>query len=553
MYSQVVRKFYLKTFLKVNVTTTVDNLGLNNIKCLRRKMSSLLGYSISVESSLSASGYDGIVYVSSNPPELDKSAPDAIKDALSRAIKVDAALFSEGGVMEVNLPAGRMVYSPTGPLSDYHDVRSFGEAAKKGILRSLKAEFQSPLLVLNQNLKFPNCDLVTILGAMEALYMNIQWREDCPDKCPKVKNLGVWSQDHSKLVETVDLAKKLESGRIVARDIADCDPERMAPPRVEEYVKQTFPSGCGISVSVVSDEGKLTKDYPLYAAVNRAASVIERHKGRIIYLQYDPPGPVEDTVLLVGKGVTYDTGGADIKAGGVMAGMSRDKCGAAAVAGFMKVVAEMKPQNLKVIGAMSMVRNSVGENCYVADEVIRARSGVRVRVNNTDAEGRMIMADVLCYMKELVEKKEAAVNPHLITIATLTGHAFLTVGAGYNLAMNNGPAHKDQEARKLQESGEAVGDPVDISRLRREDFTFHKGKSEGDDVFQANNEPSTRTPRGHQGPAAFLIMASGLDKHGLDSSLPIKYSHLDIAGGAGSLPKPATASPVLALAHRYLL
>lgn len=65
--------------------------------------------------------------------------------------------------------------------------------------------------------------------------------------------------------------------------------------------------------------------------------MIERHRGRIMYLTYVPAGPVAETLLLVGKGVTYDTGGADIKAGGVMAGMSRDKCGAAAVAGFMKV------------------------------------------------------------------------------------------------------------------------------------------------------------------------------------------------------------------------
>lgn len=65
--------------------------------------------------------------------------------------------------------------------------------------------------------------------------------------------------------------------------------------------------------------------------------VIDRHKGRIIYLTYDPPGTVTQTLLLVGKGVTYDTGGADIKANGVMSGMSRDKCGAAAVAGFLKV------------------------------------------------------------------------------------------------------------------------------------------------------------------------------------------------------------------------
>lgn len=63
---------------------------------------------------------------------------------------------------------------------------------------------------------------------------------------------------------------------------------------------------------------------------------IERHRGRIIVLTYEPKS-TKESLFIVGKGVTYDTGGADIKAGGVMAGMSRDKCGAAAVAGFMKV------------------------------------------------------------------------------------------------------------------------------------------------------------------------------------------------------------------------
>lgn len=63
---------------------------------------------------------------------------------------------------------------------------------------------------------------------------------------------------------------------------------------------------------------------------------IERHRGRIIILTYEAEAP-QETLFLVGKGVTYDTGGADIKAGGIMAGMSRDKCGAAAVGGFLKV------------------------------------------------------------------------------------------------------------------------------------------------------------------------------------------------------------------------
>lgn len=82
-----------------------------------------------------------------------------------------------------------------------------------------------------------------------------------------------------------------------------------------------------------------------------------------------------------------------------MLGMSRDKCGAAAVAGFMQVVRLLQPKNIRVVAGLSMVRNSIGSNGYVADEVLTCRSGKRLRVINTDAEGRMVMADVLCKVR----------------------------------------------------------------------------------------------------------------------------------------------------------
>ena len=82
-----------------------------------------------------------------------------------------------------------------------------------------------------------------------------------------------------------------------------------------------------------------------------------------------------------------------------MAGMSRDKCRSPCVACLMKVVSILKPTNIKVIGAMAMVRNSIGSNAYVADEIVTSRAGVRLRVGNTDAEGRMAMVDVLAHMK----------------------------------------------------------------------------------------------------------------------------------------------------------
>lgn len=88
-----------------------------------------------------------------------------------------------------------------------------------------------------------------------------------------------------------------------------------------------------------------------------------RHDGRIIKLEYNPSNDskIDTTLFLIGKGITYDTGGADVKAGGHMSGMHRDKCGAAFVAGFFKTLSLLKPKGLKVCGTLCLARNSIGE------------------------------------------------------------------------------------------------------------------------------------------------------------------------------------------------
>lgn len=254
---------------------------------------------------------------------------------------------------------------------------------------------------------------------------------------------------------------------------------------------------------------------------------------------------VKDTYMFVGKGVTYDTGGADVKAGGVMAGMHRDKCGAATVAGVFGMLEKLKPKGIKVVGRMAMVRNSIGKDCYVADEIITSAAGVRVRIGNTDAEGRMAMTDPLYHTKQQALDE---VNPHLFTIATLTGHAVVAVGPEYTCVMDNGPAQDVDMARTLQKIGDGLSNPFEISTIRREDYEFCAGRNEYEDLIQCNNQPSSRTPRGHQFPAAFMISASGLKKHGIDSDRPLKYTHMDIAGSSGDYPGIPTGAPLIALA-----
>ena len=104
----------------------------------------------------------------------------------------------------------------------------------------------------------------------------------------------------------------------------------------------------------------------------------------------------------------------------------------------------------------------------------------------------------------------------------------------------------------FQETGELYGDPFEVSTIRREDYQLNLDKGGYVDVLQCNNQPSSRTPRGHQYPGAFLNLVSGLDKHMLSSTHPIKYSHLDVAGSSGDLPNPTTASSIVTLAMHFL-
>nr|QHB15549.1 putative aminopeptidase W07G4.4 [Bemisia tabaci] len=510
-----------------------------------------LPYEIILEDNLQSESYNGIILISrvSSTCSVVKEL-ESLNNVLDVAVEIDRTVDDQGGVFQTTLPSRRLVYSPVGTLGDYDDVRSFHEAAAHGIKRALSAGVTKPLLILPQHPDFPKCQLVSLLGALSALYSGIQFREHEPNKFPKLTKLAIFNPSTSPEIKgIVETAKALESARWVARDIGVGDPERMTPAAAEAYVQQVFDKS-NVEIRVVSDVDELQKEYPLFAAVNRGASGVERHRGRVVWLKYKPKsGEVKRSIVLVGKGVTFDTGGVDVKINGASVGMSRDKCGAAAVAGFMQLVSILAPADVEIIGALCLVRNSIGSNAYTADEVIVSRAGKRVRIGNTDAEGRMAMADVLCEAKELAS---CLPDPHLYTIATLTGHAWLYAQC-YSIVMCNGPAREGKINSQLVESGQKIGDPFESSTLQREDFSSHKESHEYSEILQAHSKPSVQTCRGHQGPAAFLIMASGLQEHGLKAETPLKYSHLDIAGSAGDFPHDPTGAPILALAENYLL
>ena len=209
------------------------------------------------------------------------------------------------------------------------------------------------------------------------------------------------------------------------------------------------------------------------------------------------------------------------------------------------------------------MRNSVGSEAFVADEVITGHSGKRVLIGNTDAEGRLVLADVLSHLRERVVADSAAYpNPAFFTIATLTGHAVRCYGP-YAAAIDNGAARAAGGlAWRLASAGSKLGQPLEVSVLRKEDYAVVAPGTKGTpvasagqmyDVLQCNNGPSATTTRGHQFPMAFLCIASGLDDHGAASERPLPFCHLDLADSIVDQHGIETGSPIVPLFGHFVL
>lgn len=512
-----------------------------------------LHYFDDVDSAVQAvSPWDAVVLVTSH---VEDHGIELIDRILHQARSTDLSLGSCTQLMVVpEVAGGRLVLAPTGPLDrDHDDVRRFYDAAKKGMTRARESGASAPLLLVagvpNQ-LAFAHAAEVSTLGALQALWEPLEAREHDPDACEPVRQLAIQPPAEGDRDAYLEWLSAVEAGRRAARDVAGTQPERMTPILMADYCHDLFANSV-VQTEIISDLHVIEREYPLAFAVARASLAVPRHHPRIIRLSYTPPGEITQTLMFAGKGLSYDTGGADLKVGGHMVGMSRDKGGAAAVIGLMKFLADLRPEGTQVIAEVGCVRNSVGADSYVSDEIVQSHAGCRVRIGNTDAEGRLVLADLLSHLRE---KTVEAPSAHLFSVATLTGHAVRAVGP-YSIAIDNGPAFDQKMAARFAEMGDLWADPFELSRLRREDWDFVRPRSSADDVLSANNAPSTMTDRGHQFPMAFLIRASGLESHGKYRGIPIAYTHIDIGGSAYEQcdwqhGRP-TAAPLTALAATF--
>jgi leucyl aminopeptidase len=202
----------------------------------------------------------------------------------------------------------------------------------------------------------------------------------------------------------------------LARSLAN-EPANVITPRTFSEIAGHLAAESGMKADVLDEERLAGLNMGLLLGVARGSA----ERPRMVVLRYEPARPVTRAVLgLVGKGVTFDTGGISIKPSEKMHLMKSDMSGGAAVLGAMKAIAALKP-GAAVVGVIPLVENMPGGRAMRPGDVVRSAEGKTVEVLDTDAEGRLILADALWYARQIGAT-------HLVDVATLTGAIGIALG-----------------------------------------------------------------------------------------------------------------------------
>lgn len=251
------------------------------------------------------------------------------------------------------------------------------------------------------------------------------------------------SVDESVAGEEVERGKILSESINLTRELVNRPPQEIYPESFAERARQ-LASEFGLECEIF-DVARLRDE--------RMGSLLAVAQGserppRVVVLSYRGAGPDASTLGLIGKGVTFDSGGLSIKPTDGMLTMKCDMAGAATVLGAMTAIARLRlPVN--VLGLMGLVENMVSGSSYKLGDVLTARNGVTIEVHNTDAEGRLVLADVLSYAVDRGVAK-------MIDLATLTGACVVALGEEVTGAMSNNQEWCDTVLAAAKKSGEDV-------------------------------------------------------------------------------------------------
>jgi leucyl aminopeptidase len=338
-------------------------------------------------------------------------------------------------------------------------------------------------------------------------------KKDNPDQPIRRLTVGVDAKDVAVARKAVSEGEAVAIGVELARTLGDLPGNICTPSYLASAARKLGGSSDKLKVSVMNEAGMEKLGMGSLLSVSRGS----RQPAKLITLKYNGGKPGEKPCVLVGKGVTFDSGGISIKPGAAMDEMKYDMCGAASVLGSLKACIAMKlPMN--VVGVIPTTENLPDGNASKPGDIVTSMSGQTIEILNTDAEGRLILCDALTYCEQF---KPAAV----VDIATLTGACVIALGShAAGLLSNN-----EELADELLNAGKSADDRAWLMPLW-EEYQQQLKSNFADMANIGGREAGTIT--------AACFLSRFTEKY--------HWAHLDIAGVAwkGGDEKGATGRPV---------
>lgn len=351
-------------------------------------------------------------------------------------------------------------------------------------------------------------------GALLANYrFTTHFTKDVDKKESTLKNMQVLCANSKKADEAFVAYKSVAHGVYFARDLISQPSNHLYPASYAELVAEKL-SPLGIDVEILGEREMHNLGMGALLGVGQGSL----NESKLVVMKYIGLDDEEaQPIAFVGKGVTFDTGGISLKPAGGMEEMKYDMGGSAAVVGAMKALA-LRSAKVNAIGVIGLVENMPGGNAQKPGDVVTTMSGQTVEVINTDAEGRLVLADAVYYTQEKYNPK------FIINLATLTGAVIIALGNTYAGCFSN----DDTLAEQIIESGKETHE--DLWKL-----PLHK---DFDDTLKSECADMLNCPN-NRGSASSSVAAQFIQRF-VKKDVP--WAHLDIAGKAWK-KQPSSITP----------
>jgi leucyl aminopeptidase len=402
------------------------------------------------------------------------------------------------------IPAKRVAVAGLGPREKFglEAIRR----ASGAVLRKVKdAGIQSYSTILHGagigGMDVAECAQAIVEGSVLAGYRYDRFKPADSDG-KRVERVSFVEMDAGKIAgieEGAARGRAFAGAGVLARDLASGPPNLVTPEFLAERA-QEMAAEHGLECRVLGPEEMEQEGMGAILAVGQGSV----HPPRMIAMWYRGDPESRRAVGLVGKGVTFDSGGISIKPSQHMDRMKYDKSGAAAVLGAMQAIAQLK-MKANVLGVVGAVENLPGGGAFRPGDIVRAMNGKTIEVISTDAEGRMVLADALAYtVREGVEA--------VVDLATLTGGVVVALGTGGAGMMGN----DDALMARLKEAGDRAGERLWQLPIW-EDYLWRQVRSEFADIKNSGG-------RYGSSPIGGLFLSKFVGE--------TPWAHLDIAGTA---------------------